>query len=180
MKWLEFDHLKRAKTLIQRHSDSRRLRRRHLHLYGDIPRPRRFTRTRQCYEPGNIIPWHYNRQALVLLPLQILNNNSYAHQNLIYSIIRNQCQKNEFLQGIKLKYHVSGVRLGGAKITVGLEIRRMEGEGTAELVPVVAARENPTEAEDDHKKKGSSQGKPEGRARAAGVGNRSVIRTLHE
>lgn len=45
---------------------------------------------------------------------------------------------------------MGGFRLGGAKITAGLDIGGVEGQSAAELVPMVATGEYAAEAEDHH------------------------------
>lgn len=60
--------------------------------------------------------------------------------------------------------------IGGMHLGIGMRERLTKG---TDLVPVVAAREDATEGEDDDQEKGSAQGEAKGRSRCVDMRRRA-------
>lgn len=103
-------------------------------------------------------------------------------KSLIMSIHQNLIMSKTLIRIIKKimrgRGYLGVLRFGGWGRHLGFGIRERLTEGT-HPIPMVAAREDATQGEDDDQEKGSAQGEPKGRSRCVHVGWRRKILALH-
>jgi len=81
----------------------------------------------------------------------------------------------------RVERYRGGFRFGGIGMHLGIGLRlRLRLTNGAEPIPVVAAREDATEGEDDDQEKGSAQGEAKGGSRSVDVWRRRKIRGVHD